>query len=313
MLCTGSVAGRLSEPAARARSLYCSVLLAQMCGELPAPWLRSGLISALAECDRPGALAALNRRMLAALSDGTIWSEDMFTSSARRLSKVLFNTKVPRTAQRSQQFGDQAWSIVDYLLGESAPESRRASFRAFLKDKRSNSHHSEAFFQHFGFGFGTLLDLWREWVLARGIGTFEPPPADVRKALTAHVLPMIRDHTAARSERLQAIRDWCTAGAACGAELLIGLLRDPGEIPTEEITWALRGVSGMPWGDEPDRWQAWFDALPASAGDLTASEAIHGLNSLASSFTATNRGQQITEPPTASSRFPAQPNQEAPR
>jgi hypothetical protein len=140
------------------------------------------------------------------------------------------------------------------------PEARRAAFHAFVKDKRSRSHQAESFFQHFG--FGSLLDEWRQWVLDQGIGVHEPPPPHVREALCDRVLPLVRDRQTPRADRIQAIRDWRKAGYAMGADAVISLLRDPGDLPKEEIIGALRMVSGLAWSDEPGRWQAWWDGLP---------------------------------------------------
>ena len=168
-------------------------------------------------------------------------------------------TNDPRSARRSEQFGDQACSIVEYLAGEQAPEARKAAFRAFLRDKRASRRHEETFFHHFGFGFGSLLDAWRPWVLEQGIGPDLPPPPNVREALLTRVLPVIRDPEAPRGDRILAIRDWKKAGVTLGADTLIELLRKPEDINKDEIIWSLNAVSGMPWGDDPDRWQAWWD------------------------------------------------------
>jgi len=47
-----------------------------------------------------------------------------------------------------------------------------------------------------------------------------------------------------------------------GADALIGLLRGDDAIPREEVVWALEAVSGMTYGDDQDRWAAWWKSLP---------------------------------------------------
>jgi hypothetical protein len=262
LLCTTEIPGRIDNPRLQAGSLYVVVLLEQVYGSLPAPWVQAGLTKALDAREGGGELNRLNRRMVAALSAGAAWSEDLFSASVNQVSKLHSRSKDPRTKRKADLFGDQAWSIIEYLGGEFAPEARRAAFRAFLKDKRAKGQHEAAFFQHFGFGFGTLLDDWRTWVLDRGIGADEPPPPELRDALVNRVLPVIRDRHARNEDRIQAIRDWRTAGVVLGADALIDLLRDPGDIPKEEVVWALCMASGMGWGDEPERWLAWWDGLP---------------------------------------------------
>jgi hypothetical protein len=98
-------------------------------------------------------------------------------------------------------------------------------------------------------------------VLDQGIAAYEPPTERIREGLLGRVLPTIRDREARRGDRLVAIRQWAGAGSVLGADVLIDLLRDPGEVPKEDVVWALRMVSGMTWGDELDRWQVWWDEL----------------------------------------------------
>jgi hypothetical protein len=260
-LCSSVVPGRLDDPRSAAGSLYDHVLLELAYGALPAPWVQHALFKALAAHERKGDLVRLNRRMVAALSGGLAWSQELFSISPNKLSKLFVRSKDPRDTLRGEQFGEQAWSVFEHLCGQQAPAARKEAFDAFLKDKRSATHQEESFFQHFGFGFGSLIDTWRPWVLDQGIGTHEPPPLNVRDALLNRVLPVIQDRSAPQADRIQAIRDWRKAGFALGAGALIELLREPGDIPKQEIVWSLRIVSGMAWSDEPDRWHAWWDEL----------------------------------------------------
>jgi Zn finger protein HypA/HybF involved in hydrogenase expression len=268
-LCTGDVAGRLDDARSTLGSLYCLVLLEQAFGQFTAPWLQAGITASLAARRNRGDLYGLNRRILAALSMGIDWSESLFTASANQVGKLLLRTKDQQSVRKFELFNEQAWSIVEYLAGEQATESQKTAFRAFVKDKRPRARQEQAFFQHFGFGFGSLLESWRQWVQSQGYGYGEPPSPRIEDALLNRLLPVIRDPQALRADRIQAIREWRKAGAPIGADALIDLLRHPGDIPKDEITWALAGVSGMAWGDEPDRWQAWLDELlGASAMEL---------------------------------------------
>jgi hypothetical protein len=113
-----------------------------------------------------------------------------------------------------------------------------------------------------GHGFGPLLDGWRQWVLDRGIGSHEPPPPLVRDGLRNRVLPVVRDRQARRGDRILAIRQVGSAGFVLGADVLIEKLKESDDISKEEILSALSMISGMAWGDDPDRWQAWLDDLP---------------------------------------------------
>ena len=226
-LCTGLVAGRLPDPRSLSGSLHSMVLLGQVFGQLPAPWLRSGIAGALARTRWRGDLVALNRRMVVLLSEQIEWSEDLFTTSANKLSKQLLRTNDPRSARRSEQFGDQACSIVEYLAGEQAPEARKAAFRAFLRDKRASRRHEETFLPP----FRLWLRLAARCVAAVGArARHRPRPAaapECPRALLTRVLPVIRDPEAPRGDRILAIRDWKKAGVTLGADTLIELLRKP--------------------------------------------------------------------------------------
>jgi hypothetical protein len=226
-------------------------------------WLQRGLTSAVAVAGGDSHdHARLNRRMVASLSEGTSLNTELFVLKMKDLTKLMRGSNDHRQFQKFQQFSGQAWSIIEYLCGERAPEERKTAFRAFLKDGRSNIHQEECFVEHFGFGFGPLLDRWRQWVLDQGIGSYEPPSPRVRKAWLDRVLPIIRNSQAKRGDHILAIREVGSAGYVLGADALIDLLRERGEIPKEEIVWALAMISGMAWGDDPDRWQSWWEGLP---------------------------------------------------
>jgi hypothetical protein len=290
--CSGIVPGRLDDSRASAGSLYDQVLLEQVYRSHVAPWVQFAVPKAVAACERPADLVRLNRRMIAALSGGLAWSEELFSISQSRLSKFFPRGKDPHDTLRGEQFGEQAWSVFEHLCGRQAPEARKADFQAFLKDQRSTTHQEESFFQHFGFGFGSLLDTWRQWVLDQGIGAHEPPTSNVRDALINRLLPVIQDRGAPRPNRIQAIRDWRKAGFVLGADALIELLRQPGDIPKQELIWSLRIVSGKAWDDAPDQWQAWWDELAPTCNEPAEPTMMATDRSLAERSVASSDGRE---------------------
>jgi hypothetical protein len=261
-LCIGESPRRVTDPEATARSLFGFALMEEAFGSLPAPWLQLGISKALARSAHAFEPIHLNRKMLAAIGRGATWSEDLFHPSPMPYIKLLRRPDDPGSYQKSDQFAEQSASIVEYLCGDRAPGERKAAFRDFLMDKTSVGRQEESFFQRFGFGFGSLLDSWREWVLDQGIGPHEPPPGPTRDALLHRLLPVIADGLARRSDRIMALREWARLGFVLGADILIGQLREGGDIPKEEIAWALSMASGMALGNETDRWQAWWEGLP---------------------------------------------------
>ncbi len=173
VLCVGNVAGRI-DARQSAGSLYNEALLDQILGRAAVPWLRTGIARTLASAGQHDVIVELNRRMATSLSAGVAWSEDLFRASFTPVSRLRLWMKHRVAVQRSEQFDDQAWSIVLYLAGDLAPDARKAAFRTFVKDNRLKTHHAEAFLQHFGFGFATLLESWRQWVMDQRPGTDEP-------------------------------------------------------------------------------------------------------------------------------------------
>jgi hypothetical protein len=262
--CTGEAIGRVSEPKAVAENLYGYALLEQAYGSLPEPWLHMGLVKSLAAAGRRSDLLRLNRKMIAHLAQGTAWSVDLFRLAPGDLTKLRRRSSDSSSYQKAALFTEQSWSIIEYLSGEQAIAERKNAFRAFLKARRIKGRQEEAFFRHLGFGFGSALEGWKEWVIGQEIGPYEAPPPGTREALCARVIALIRDRQARRIDRIRAIRGWGNAGFVLGADTLIDVLREPGDIPKEEVIWALSMASGMAFGDEPERWQAWWDDLPPS-------------------------------------------------
>ena len=260
-LCTDE-ACRVTEPARTVRSLHGYPWLEAVWGPQPPPWLQLGVSRAAAFGGDRDAHGRLNRKMIVSLSRETSLGTELFRLTSNDLTKLFRGANDHRDFQKSHQFHNQSWSIVEYLCGEQADEQRKDAFRAFLQDGRSKTHQEESFQEHFGIGFAPMLDGWRQWVLDQGIGPYEPAPPEIRDALLNRVLPVVRDRRARRGDRILAIRELGGAGYLLGADALIELLREHGEIPNEEIVWSLEMISGLVWGDDPDRWQAWWDDLP---------------------------------------------------
>lgn len=254
---------RLFERDRTIRTLFAFYGQEAVFGTLPPFWLQQGLaLSSAADVDDQ---PRLNRKMLVALARGQeLGPEECMLIPTRTLLKWLRKSEELPNFAKFQQASSQAWSLVEYLGGDSTTEERRQAFRAYLDDPELHSKQvAEAVFsRHFGFGFGSLFDLWHEWVRAQGPGEFAPTPAEVRTSLEDRLLPLIRDPSARYMDRIQAIRDMGRAGYTLGADLLIEFLRDPKDtVPKEEIVWALEAISGHAWGNDSDRWLGWWEEI----------------------------------------------------
>ncbi len=258
-LCTEAVPFRLHDPERTARSLFAYYLLESYVGSFPRPWLQQGLAGVLAA--RRGEPGRLNRRMIASLANGTACGADLFRVESREIGGLLRGWYDQGRFARLAQIQAQSWSLVELLVGEGSSGGDRDRFRAFLGAIRPGQPDEPIFERHFGHGFDRLLERWREWVLGRGLGVHEPPPPPIREALSGRLIPVVRDRGARVMDRIQAVRDLGRAGYAWGSGALIELLREPGEVPEEEVVWALESISGLALGAEPEGWRGWYAGL----------------------------------------------------
>ena len=172
------------------------------------------------------------------------------------------------TYARYAGFVAQSWSMVEYLGGVDAPEHRKEAFRGYLKGVRASDRKEEEVHRHFGCGYESLLEGWREWVIARGVGIHRSPDPETRDALRDCVIPIVEDREAPLIDRVQAVRELGRAGYVLGAETLIGQLDAEGPVPQEEIVWALEAISGLALGHDEEHWRDWLYRLPAEAAHV---------------------------------------------
>jgi hypothetical protein len=225
-----------------------------------ANWVREGIPKCLTAADDD--LARLNRKMLASFSRGTVLGAHLFEINDQEIQKPLKGWDDHDNFEKVDQFQAEAWSVFEYLGGKQAPETRRDRLRAFLADKQAKAHPAKVFERHFGFGLDRLVESWREWVQKQGIGTFAPLPPHIEEALRNRLIPLIEDREANLEDRILAIRRMGSHGYVLGADAMIGLLGHDDAVPREELIWALEAISGMTYGDDPDRWAAWWYTLP---------------------------------------------------
>jgi hypothetical protein len=261
--CSEVMPTRPANPEWMARLLFGFALLDAYRGSTPPSWLQQGIANSIAAGGGAGPLARLNRKMLVAIAKGTTLApDDLFSTSKRKLVKLV--TGIPDHARFAElrQFNSQAWSLVEYLAGPTSTGDRREHFRAFVKDRQLKRGGESVFEGHFGFGYERLFEGWREWVRARGVGSHEPPAPNVQEILVGRLVPMILDPQARIMDRIEAIRSMGSSGYLPGADTLIDVLREPGEVPREEVVWALESISGLALGDDPEAWNSWWHGLP---------------------------------------------------
>ena len=202
----------------------------------PAPlWVQTGIANVVASGGDEMEAARLNRKMHAALARGdSLGTADLFHISPRSIVKLLRDWRDFDNFKRNSQLVAQSYSVVEFLCSEAG---RRERFRAFLRESTQKAPPEELFRRHFDIGYETLLEQWRLWVLARGIGSYGTVPQDIRDVLTSRVIPIVKDEGANTLERILAIREMGRTGYVLGADALINLLGKDDQIPSEEVVW----------------------------------------------------------------------------
>ncbi len=257
---TEVVPHRTCDTEATARSLFALALLEGYKGYVPAPWLQAGINHALASGGE--GLDRLNRKMVASISRNESLGEELFHLKPREFLGLMRNWRVHKDYVRLSGFIAQSRSLIDYLCGIEATDGRREKFRAYLQAIRRGEADEAAFRSHFGDGYGCLLEGWKGWVSGRGLDSHETPSPRMRLALTGRLIPSALDRRAKVMDRILAVRAMGWEGHALGADALIGLLRGGGEVLKEEVIRSLEMISGTAWGDDLDRWEAWWEGLP---------------------------------------------------
>jgi len=263
---------RLSEPRLTARSLFIFHFLKTYKGFFPPFWLLHGIGNTLADSDRRDRREILNRKMIIALARHESVDSEVFGIKKGLIVKLLRNWYDHRSFARFSEIVVRSWSVCEFLGGPQAPRDRRERFRAFVKDLRPKDPQENVFNGHFGFGLDSLIDQWRSWVVAHGLGSYGPPPPEIQRGLMNGVIPTIEDQNARAMDRILAIRDMGRIGYVMGADVLIDLLKTGGEILSREAIWSLERISGHPLGAAIDKWEAWWEGLPETA--ITGGDSI---------------------------------------
>jgi hypothetical protein len=257
---------RLSDAPSTARSAFCRYFADGYRGFPFRPWLDTGLADIVRRGTDAAWLARHDRKMLASFArNSALRGADFFGATPRVFRQISLNWYNHTNAVALYQFIYQAGSVIKFLAADSAPEERRARFRAFLKAVPRRGNGEVAFERAFGYGYVRLLQEWRAWVEARGMGTHTLPPPDIRRAIRQRVIPTIHDRSARFMDRILAIRELGCAGFAFGADALIELLHGGVKRSREDVVWSLESIAGLALGDDPKAWSSWWDGLPKDA------------------------------------------------
>jgi len=256
---------RLSEPRRTARSLFIFHFLTSCKGFIPPFWLFHGIGNWLADGGLRDRREILNRKLMIALTRQAAGDAEVFGIKKAAIVKLVRNWYDHPSFSRFTEIAVRSWSLCEFLGGQGAPRERRERFAAFFKELRPKDSQETVFKRHFEFGIDALIDQWRAWIVEHGLGSYGPPPSEIRRALMNGIIPTIEDQSARTMDRILAIRDMGRVGYVLGADVLIVVLKKGGESLGQEAIWSLEQISGHPSGSEVDQWEAWWDRLPEAA------------------------------------------------
>jgi WD40 repeat protein len=253
---------RHADPRVVVRSVLTYHLLHIAAGRPPAPWIFEGIASALAHDGDPGALARLNRRVLAGREAGrTIGAAELFGSGfLRNWWKHQRRADLKHFAW-SNLFSAQSWSMIEFVCGAGSTPERQLAFQRFFDDPDRRRQPRAAMTRHFGYGFDEFFAQWQAWVDDQGIGEHLPPAANVAGYLLAGPIAKVASPATPLGERIMAIRELGELGFLTGADALIALLGEDNQDCRREAVWALQCISGKALGSSAANWRAWWHSV----------------------------------------------------
>ena len=232
--------------------------------------LAGGIALALDESARA---AALRKAKVAAARGGLLTAADLFrTPDHEMMLRLNLHSHTPDVWQLDV-LSAQMKLLGDYLFGNGATDERRGQYRRFVQGLMRHDNLEARFTQHFGYGYDQLYADWKAWMLAQPDGPHVPPPKEIHDAIVHKLVPVIRDPDAPLEERRKLIRRLGSGGYVTGADALIDLLRPVDEISNcaarplelrQPAIDALEFISGQTFGDDPARWDAWWEEVQAS-------------------------------------------------
>ncbi|HVC93283.1 MAG TPA: hypothetical protein VND64_06305 [Pirellulales bacterium] len=228
------------------------------------PWLSVGLVYHLSRDEQPGHSAMLNRGPLAAMARGALvpW-EPWFLGTPTKLWWKHGAGDTLKSFSFWHLFNWQSISLVEFLIGGGAPPQRKAAFGPLFDDPELHRIPEQAFERHYGIPLERMLVEWRLWIESRGAGSHEPPPAPLCDASRRGALATLASGEATLQDRIAAIRGLGGGGYPLGADELITIVREGPDELREEAVWALETISGHAWGRDVNRWEQWWNKLPA--------------------------------------------------
>lgn len=240
---------------------------------IDAPVWLSAVVSAYLAADehRPATLKRAHRMLLGILGDHALtMCREFLSMPLMERYKQIFQKDDPAILRELTLSQAIAVSLGEFLLGDRGG-AQRDKMLEVIRSVGRKGNIDEALQRVFGHNAAGLIGPWWEWVQRQPLAPWEPPPEEARWAIAeltrsigpASSLPLVEQQ-----------RKVTVLGAVCdlaAVPTLLAILENPEHPLRAEALWALRGISGEHWADDPARWRTWWQEVePQMAAASTA-------------------------------------------
>ncbi len=241
---------------------------------IDAPVWLSAVVSAYLAADehRPATLRRAHRMLLGILGDDALtMSREFLSMPLMERYKQIFQKDDPAILRELTLSQAIAVSLGEFLLGDRGG-AQRDKMLEVIRSVGRKGNIDEALQRVFGHNAAGLIGPWWEWVQRQPLAPWEPPPEEARWAIAeltrsigpASSLPLVEQQ-----------RNVTVLGAVCdlaAVPTLLAILESPQHPLRAEAFWALRGISGEHWEDDPPRWRTWWQEVEPQMGAASTAD-----------------------------------------
>jgi hypothetical protein len=264
LVCEETALRQLANPPAAFRAVVALLLQIQhKRGALPG-WVGSLISQRLVgDGDEGRPIAAAARRLRAVLARQPDWNpKKIFLRPERERSDLFLALDTPQARREVQAELDLLAVVSEMLLGDDAPAERRAAALRWLRKLRPKDDPLAAMSRELGLSLDELLAELRQWLAVQGTAAHEPMPPFQQQVLLSFLAPAVPNRSLPLELRWQAVQNIGLCGYVAAAEVLVAEVQDADSMLRREAIAALESLSGELYGDDPTRWQAWWESVP---------------------------------------------------
>ena len=236
------------------------------------PWLSAALSACLAADEQqPAALRRAHRLLGGILGDeGPAACHGLLSLPLTKRYEQIFQKDDPAVLRELALGQAIAISLGEYLLGDREG-SPRGKMMEVLRSVGTRGNIDEAFQRVFGHSAAELAEPWWAWARQQPLEPWEPPPAEARWAIGQLARSIGPGTSLSPAEQQRHLAVLGSAGDLVAVPTLLAIIEDSESPLRAEALWALRGLSGKRWEDDPPRWRTWWQDVEPQIVPVSAS------------------------------------------